>query len=73
MMAQCLLEICESDKVTQTTTWLESAKLNIGCQVRLKGETRLWTVKRISDKKMSKEYVNERSQDYKHTRQASDI
>jgi hypothetical protein len=72
-MKQCVLKREVDGKTTMTTTWLDESKIKVGCQVRLKGESEFWTVMEMSNKSLSKEYVNERSQDYKHTRSASDI
>lgn len=68
-MAQCTLKQGNST----TVAWLDVDKIKIGSIVTLKNEPGRWTVSEISEVRLSAEYVNERSQDYKRTRSASDI
>jgi len=68
-MRQCTLK----REGKQTVAWLDDAKIKVGSVISLKGETDLWNITEMSAIGLPNDYVNERSQDYKKTRQASDI
>lgn len=69
-IAQCTLKSGN----TETTAWLDVSRVKVGSIVTLKNYgTRRWRVDSISDIRLSADYVNDRSQDYKRTRKASDV
>jgi hypothetical protein len=77
MMAQCILSRDNGDILIPTkttmTAWLDDSKIKEGCFITLKGKPEVWRVDTMSAIRLSNDYINERSQDYKKTRQASDI
>jgi len=56
---------------TEHTAWIPEKFAKVGKYIRIK-EVDGWKVIRAGGK-MDKKYVNDRSQDYKNTRKASDI
>lgn len=55
-----------------TVGWIPVKKANAGTQIELKGLDGLWNVM-SKGATMSADYLNERANDYRYTRKASDI
>jgi hypothetical protein len=77
MMRHCTLEKRIKETTAHTTAWLPEKYAEIGRFVRLKQSNNSWVdgweVKSVSVHSKRSDEVAERSQDYKRTREASDI
>ena len=67
-MKQCSL----SRGALKTVRWIPEKFAVKGKTIHIKGNGQ-WKVDSVGDMAVSSEYILERSQDYKHQRQASDI
>jgi hypothetical protein len=72
-MRQCILERIEDNKSVTLVTWLNDSKIKVGSRLTLKGSTEMWCVKSMSQNRLPKEYVDDRSRDFTRTRKFSDI
>lgn len=71
---QCVLASHYSVHSRFLTTWIPEHAAIIGKWIKLEDEPNVWwTVEEVFDIRLTKEQVEENSQDYKRTRKASDI
>jgi len=75
-MRQCRLCKKEDGQEVSTTSWIPEKYAKVGRSIKLKNNFNLWDygweVSEVFTRSMS-DMVDERSQDYKHQREASDI
>jgi len=73
---QCKLRRQEGDRIAFTVSWIPEEHAVVGNTVGLRNEKKEWEegwrVITVSSR-VESQYLNERSQDYKRTRKASDI
>jgi hypothetical protein len=72
-MRQCSLFKTKGETVTKLVAWLPESDVKVNKTIKLKDEDGWWCVETVGDLRVPYSKINERSQDYKHQRSASDI